>query len=172
MSKSPQAFRTISEVAGDIEVPAHVLRFWETKFTQVKPVKRGGGRRYYRPEDVALLESIRDLLYSDGMTIKGVQKILRERGPRKVAGLNGAGAAPASAPPATAPASAPASAAGPLQAPIPAPAPDLASAPVSTPDPAATAHVRSAIATLEALHARLRVDPTATLERADTRPGA
>jgi DNA-binding transcriptional MerR regulator len=77
-NKSPQAFRTITEVAGDLDVAQHVLRFWETKFPQVKPVKRGGGRRYYRPEDVQLLKHIRDLLYVDGYTIKGVQKILRK----------------------------------------------------------------------------------------------
>ena len=87
MDKSPEAFRTISEVAEALDVPAHVLRFWETRFTQVKPVKRGGGRRYYRPEDVRLLRGIRGLLYDDGMTIKGVQKILRERGLRHVIGL-------------------------------------------------------------------------------------
>ena len=75
--KSPEAFRTISEVASDLDVPQHVLRFWETKFSQVKPLKRGGGRRYYRPEDVELLRSIRGLLYNDGYTIKGVQKLLR-----------------------------------------------------------------------------------------------
>ena len=80
MMKSPEAFRTISEVAEALDVPPHVLRFWETRFAQVKPVKRGGGRRYYRPEDVRLLRGIRGLLYDDGMTIKGVQKILRERG--------------------------------------------------------------------------------------------
>ena len=74
MNKSPEAFRTISEVAETLDVPPHVLRFWETRFTQVKPVKRGGGRRYYRPEDVRLLRGIRGLLYDDGMTIKGVQK--------------------------------------------------------------------------------------------------
>ncbi|MCB1353904.1 MAG: MerR family transcriptional regulator [Rhodobacteraceae bacterium] len=85
--KSPEAFRTISEVADVLDVPPHVLRFWETRFTQVKPVKRGGGRRYYRPEDVSLLRGIRGLLYDDGMTIKGVQKILREKGVRHVAGL-------------------------------------------------------------------------------------
>jgi DNA-binding transcriptional MerR regulator len=79
-SKSAGAFRTISEVAGELNVPQHVLRFWETKFTQVKPLKRGGGRRYYRPEDVELLRSIRALLYNDGYTIKGVQKLLREGG--------------------------------------------------------------------------------------------
>jgi DNA-binding transcriptional MerR regulator len=77
-AKSAAAFRTISEVASDLEVPQHVLRFWETKFTQVRPLKRGGGRRYYRPEDVDLLRRIRKLLYADGYTIKGVQKLLRE----------------------------------------------------------------------------------------------
>ena len=76
--KSHAAFRTISEVSEDLDVPQHVLRFWETKFTQVKPLKRGGGRRYYRPEDVELLRRIRELLYTDGYTIKGVQKLLRE----------------------------------------------------------------------------------------------
>lgn len=78
--KSDAAFRTISEVADDLDVPQHVLRFWETKFSQVRPLKRGGGRRYYRPEDVALLRRIRSLLYTDGMTIRGVQKLLRESG--------------------------------------------------------------------------------------------
>ena len=81
-SKSPEAFRTISEVATDLDVPQHVLRFWESKFAQVKPLKRGGGRRYYRPEDVELLRRIRALLYEDGYTIKGVQKLLRENGRR------------------------------------------------------------------------------------------
>lgn len=76
--KSAAAFRTISEVAQELEVPQHVLRFWESKFTPVRPLKRGGGRRYYRPEDVDLLRRIRTLLYSDGYTIKGVQKLLRE----------------------------------------------------------------------------------------------
>lgn len=78
--KQPGAFRTISEVAAELDVPQHVLRFWETRFPQIKPLKRGGGRRYYRPEDVALLRGIRHLLYSDGYTIKGVQKVLRENG--------------------------------------------------------------------------------------------
>jgi DNA-binding transcriptional MerR regulator len=82
--KSPEAFRTISEVAAELDVPQHVLRFWETRFATVKPLKRGGGRRYYRPDDLDLLRGIRSLLYSDGFTIKGVQKILRERGPRYV----------------------------------------------------------------------------------------
>ena len=84
MDKAPEAFRTISEVADELEVPKHVLRFWEAKFAQLKPMKRGGGRRYYRPEDVALLRGIRFLLYNDGYTIRGVQKILREHGPRYV----------------------------------------------------------------------------------------
>jgi DNA-binding transcriptional MerR regulator len=76
--KSASAFRTISEVAGELDLPQHVLRFWETKFQNVRPLKRGGGRRYYRPEDVTLLKQIRDLLYNDGYTIKGVQKLFRE----------------------------------------------------------------------------------------------
>ncbi len=80
--KSASAFRTISEVARELGVPQHVLRFWETKFTQIRPLKRGGGRRYYRPEDVELLRSIRSLLYDDGYTIRGVQKLLRESGVR------------------------------------------------------------------------------------------
>src|SRR5215469_499295 len=76
--KSAAAFRTISEVAADLDVPPHVLRFWESKFSQIKPLKRGGGRRYYRPEDVELLRRIRTLLYRDGYTIKGAQKLLRD----------------------------------------------------------------------------------------------
>lgn len=76
--KSAEAFRTISEVANELEIPQHVLRFWESKFSQVKPLKRGGGRRYYRPEDIDLLRNIRTLLYKEGYTIKGVQKLLRE----------------------------------------------------------------------------------------------
>lgn len=79
VAKSATAFRTISEVSTDLAVPQHVLRFWETKFPQVKPLKRGGGRRYYRPEDVDLLRRIRDLLYDQGYTIKGVQKLLRDQ---------------------------------------------------------------------------------------------
>lgn len=84
--KSPSAFRTISEVSADLDVPQHVLRFWESKFPQVKPLKRGGGRRYYRPEDVDLLRRIRELLYRDGYTIRGVQRLLREGGAKAPAG--------------------------------------------------------------------------------------
>ena len=80
MDKAPEAFRTISEVADELEVPKHVLRFWEAKFAHLKPMKRGGGRRYYRPADVDLLKGIRHLLYDKGYTIRGVQRILREEG--------------------------------------------------------------------------------------------
>jgi DNA-binding transcriptional MerR regulator len=80
MAKAAEAFRTISEVATDLDVPKHVLRFWEAKFPQIRPMKRGGGRRYYRPEDLDLLKGIRRLLHAEGYTIKGVQKILREQG--------------------------------------------------------------------------------------------
>ena len=83
-SKSPEAFRTISEVSKDLSLPQHVLRFWETKFAQIKPIKRGGGRRYYRPEDVMLLKGIKSLLYNDGYTIRGVQKVIKENGTRKL----------------------------------------------------------------------------------------
>ncbi|MEM1376235.1 MAG: MerR family transcriptional regulator [Pseudomonadota bacterium] len=94
MDKSPDAFRTISEVADDLDLPQHVLRFWETRFSQIKPLKRGGGRRYYRPTDVDLLNGIRHLLYDQGYTIKGVQKILRENGVQFVVAI-GAGDADA-----------------------------------------------------------------------------
>ena len=80
MEKAPDAFRTISEVADDLDLPQHVLRFWETRFAQIKPMKRGGGRRYYRPEDVDLLRGIRHLLYGEGYTIRGVQRILKDEG--------------------------------------------------------------------------------------------
>ena len=95
--KSASAFRTISEVAGELELPQHVLRFWETKFQNVRPLKRGGGRRYYRPEDVTLLRQIRDLLYNDGYTIKGGQKLFRESG-GKVSALGQASQANAQTP--------------------------------------------------------------------------
>lgn len=84
MEKGPDAFRTISEVADDLDLPQHVLRFWETRFAQIKPMKRGGGRRYYRPDDVDLLRGIRHLLYGEGYTIRGVQQILKDQGLRYV----------------------------------------------------------------------------------------
>jgi DNA-binding transcriptional MerR regulator len=83
-AKSAAAFRTISEVGRELDIPQHVLRFWESKFSQVKPLKRGGGRRYYRPEDIALLRRIRDLLYTEGYTIRGVQRLFREVGVKAI----------------------------------------------------------------------------------------
>jgi DNA-binding transcriptional MerR regulator len=95
LTKTAEAFRTISEVADELEVPKHVLRFWEGRFPQIRPMKRGGGRRYYRPEDLALLRGICRLLHAEGYTIKGVQKILREQGIDQVKQLGGEPAAPA-----------------------------------------------------------------------------
>lgn len=91
MDKSPDAFRTISEAAEELDLPQHVLRFWETRFSTIKPLKRGGGRRYYRPEDVLLLKGIRHLLYDQGFTIKGVQRILKDQGTRYVAAIGNGG---------------------------------------------------------------------------------
>jgi DNA-binding transcriptional MerR regulator len=123
--KSAAAFRTISEVAAELDVPPHVLRFWESKFSQIKPLKRGGGRRYYRPEDIELLRRIRTLLYRDGYTIKGVQKLLRAPGVRAVAADEaGAGAEPEAAAPA------PTSVTAVPSAPLTAPAPAAAASPV------------------------------------------
>lgn len=93
MDKAPDAFRTISEVADELDVPQHVLRFWESRFPQIKPMKRAGGRRYYRPDDVDLLRGIRHLLYGEGYTIRGVQRILREQGPKFVQAVWQPGAA-------------------------------------------------------------------------------
>ena len=92
MEKAPDAFRTISEVADDLDIPQHVLRFWETRFAQIKPMKRSGGRRYYRPDDVDLLRGIRRLLYGEGYTIRGVQRILKEHGIKSVQGVADASA--------------------------------------------------------------------------------
>lgn len=87
LDKAPEAFRTISEVAEELDVPQHVLRFWETRFAQIKPMKRGGGRRFYRPSDIDLLKGIRALLYGEGYTIRGVQRILREEGLQHVSSI-------------------------------------------------------------------------------------
>ncbi|MBI3504762.1 MAG: MerR family transcriptional regulator [Proteobacteria bacterium] len=147
-SKSAEAFRTISEVAGDLDVPQHVLRFWETRFAQIKPLKRAGGRRYYRPEDVELLRRIRELLYKHGYTIKGVQRLLKDHGLSDMP------------PPVAAP------------APVPMPAPVLAK-PVAAPvvQPAAApalplfarsadrSAIQSVVEELEALRALLKARP-------------
>jgi DNA-binding transcriptional MerR regulator len=102
--KAPDAFRTISEVAEDLDLPQHVLRFWETRFAQIRPLKRGGNRRYYRRDDVDLLRGVRQLLYGQGYTIRGVQRILRERGMRFVQAVGrGEQVAPAAFPEAEAP---------------------------------------------------------------------
>jgi DNA-binding transcriptional MerR regulator len=93
VDKAPDAFRTISEVADELDIPQHVLRFWESRFLQIKPMKRAGGRRYYRPDDVDLLRGIKHLLYGEGYTIRGVQRILREQGPRFVQAVWQPGAA-------------------------------------------------------------------------------
>lgn len=98
MEKAPDAFRTISEVADEIDVPQHVLRFWESRFSQIRPMKRGGGRRYYRPDDIDLLRGIRHLLYGEGYTIRGVQRILREHGSAFVQNVWRVGAEPAPPP--------------------------------------------------------------------------
>ncbi|MEE3100985.1 MAG: MerR family transcriptional regulator, partial [Pseudomonadota bacterium] len=135
MDKSPAAFRTISEVSETLDVPAHVLRFWESKFPAVKPVKRGGGRRYYRPEDVTLLVGIRELLYEDGLTIKGVQKIFREKGARHVT-RRGADHLGEALPEETA---APAAPSAPAPAPVPAESAAAASAAPAPPAEAAAA---------------------------------
>lgn len=97
IEKAPDAFRTISEVSETLDVPQHVLRFWEAKFSQVRPLKRAGGRRYYRPEDIDLLKGVRALLYNEGFTIKGVQKVLREQGARHVAEIGRSGVKAANA---------------------------------------------------------------------------
>ena len=93
MDKSPDAFRTISEVAEELDLPQHVLRFWETRFSQIKPMKRTGGRRYYRPEDIELVRAIKSLLYAEGYTIKGVQRLFKENGARAVVAAVRSGAA-------------------------------------------------------------------------------
>jgi DNA-binding transcriptional MerR regulator len=124
MEKSADAYRTISEVAEGMDLPQHVLRFWETRFPQIKPLKRGGGRRYYRPDDIELLAAIKRLLYGEGYTIKGVQKLLKEQGASAVARSS-------AAPPSPRPAA---------RAPSPAPsAPQPRSDPPMRPEPAAAA---------------------------------
>lgn len=97
MAKGPHAFRTISEAADELGVPQHVLRFWETKFSFIRPMKRAGGRRFYRPQDIAVLRGVRALLHDEGYTIKGVQKLHKEQGVRRLAAAGEGGGAPAMA---------------------------------------------------------------------------
>ncbi len=123
MEKSPDAFRTISEAAEELDLPQHVLRFWETRFSTIKPLKRGGGRRYYRPEDVLLLKGIRHLLYDQGFTIKGVQKILKDQGVRYVAAIGNGGDVDTLPPPSAESDESPAEV---VEAARPAPSPDVA----------------------------------------------
>lgn len=148
--KSAEAFRTISEVAGDLDVPQHVLRFWETRFAQIKPLKRAGGRRYYRPEDVELLRRIRELLYKHGYTIKGVQRLLKDHGL-------------ADMPPPASPAPMPAPIVAKPVAPAPAP-PVQALATAAPPLPlfarnADRSAIQSVVDELEALRALLKTRP-------------
>ena len=164
--KSEHAFRTISEVSEELGVPQHVLRFWESRFTQVKPMKRNGGRRLYRPDHISLLRGIRALLYDDGMTIKGVQKVLREKGVKAVA-AHGAGELsllPAESPPEDAPerlaalrerldASAAAPEAG--SAPVPEPERPAGGSGTLALAPEEAERVRGSIRRLEAILARL-----------------
>jgi DNA-binding transcriptional MerR regulator len=143
MDKDPEAFRTISEVAEEMDLPQHVLRFWETRFPQIKPLKRGGGRRYYRPDDVDLLRAIKDLLYGEGYTIKGVQKLLREQGAAAVAKSASRAGGEARAPLRAAPPVEPARAEGPT--------PETAG-----PDAAPARPAPASLATLRAIQADLR----------------
>jgi DNA-binding transcriptional MerR regulator len=164
VEKSAEAFRTISEVADLLDTPAHVLRFWESRFSQVRPVKRAGGRRYYRPADLALLGGIRKLLHDDGMTIRGVQKILREKGVRHVAALGsaeapGGPAAPAAAAPGPARMPAPGTRSSPFGGPVPAPARDPAGHWPETPAPMAAG-----------AEGRLLPDPDDAATRGDEAP--
>ena len=134
MEKSPEAFRTISEVAEDMDLPQHVLRFWETRFPQIKPLKRGGGRRYYRPDDIELLRAIKQLLYGEGYTIKGVQKLLREQGVPGLARTALETAGPSAAPPRTTPPQAVGGRRDEAAAPNVEPLPGPAAAPRAAPD--------------------------------------
>ena len=136
-SKSQAAFRTISEVADELDVAQHVLRFWESKFPQVRPLKRGGGRRYYRPEDIELLRDIRSLLYDEGYTIKGAQKLLRQRRAKPPAAARPAEATPPQADSEGTDPDPPAPRSPTAKAPLPRPAPTLAAPVADPPAPAA-----------------------------------
>ncbi|RED13829.1 MerR family transcriptional regulator [Pontivivens insulae] len=182
MEKSPQAFRTISEVSEVVGVPAHVLRFWEGKFAQIKPVKRGGGRRYYRPQDVELITAIRELLYTDGLTIRGVQKLFKEHGVKHVVARHGiapAPMAPTDDDDQTDAAQLDAGAAeedddlwndvpdagliAPMEEAAPMAEQNTTPAPTAKPDPARAAAMRSVLTRLESLRARMAAHPTPDL---------
>lgn len=137
MAKSPQAFRTISEAADEVGAPQHVLRFWETKFTFVSPLKRAGGRRFYRPQDVVVLKAVKRLLHDEGLTIKGVQRLYREQGLKRIAAWGDPEGLVSFEPDGTAPAA--------------------ETAPVAAPAPAAASSVRlrQVLAELEGARARL-----------------
>ena len=147
--KAPDAFRTISEVAEDLDLPQHVLRFWESRFNQIKPMKRGGGRRYYRPEDVELLRGIRLLLYSEGFTIRGVQRLLKEKGVAYVASVGQSGSADAIAAPDREPAFEADEPAEAVEADAPVAEMGLEGASVPTTDPDIAAAIRPASAEAE-----------------------
>ncbi|MDP3174857.1 MAG: MerR family transcriptional regulator [Phenylobacterium sp.] len=134
MAKGPDAFRTISEAAEELNVPQHVLRFWETKFSFIRPMKRAGGRRFYRPQDVAILRGVRCLLYEDGYTIKGVQRLHREEGLKRLAAAGQGDAAPSASVEAI---------------------PDLETAPAKALDAGSRARLSEALGALEAAQARL-----------------
>lgn len=156
--KSPDAFRTISEAADALDLPQHVLRFWETRFSQIKPMKRSGGRRYYRPTDIALLHGIRHLLYDEGYTIKGVQRILREQGIAHVAGL---GAGQVAQKPVDQPISAAIS--PPTPPPAPRPEPVTASTPIQA-EPAQASAIHPPTPNSDAVHQALSRPPSIVAE--------
>ena len=179
MAKSAEAFRTISEVADDLGIPKHVLRFWEVKFAQIRPMKRGGGRRYYRPEDLELLKGIQHLLHREGYTIKGVQKILREQG---VDGVKSRGRAmPREGAGDAVPApEAPATTSGPVRAPASGAATSAAGRTAAKARAGALASsgrqeprklIETAIGELEAVRAILKETPQATHQRRARRAG-
>lgn len=176
MDKSPDAFRTISEVAEDLDLPQHVLRFWETRFPQIRPLKRGGGRRYYRPDDVDLLRGIRSLLYGRGYTIKGVQRILKEEGLRSVQAIareerNGGGAGEAAPPPAgaaparAAPAQRPPSGADEDQADSEEHAPDAAPDPIREAEAASSGPAGTGFSAADIVRLREALDDLVECER-------
>jgi resuscitation-promoting factor RpfA len=150
MQKAPDAFRTISEASDALQVPAHVLRFWESKFSQVKPVKRAGGRRYYRPADIDLLSGIKTLLYDQGMTIRGVQKLIADKGVRQIAQIAPLAEEMVSGPQSPVPETTPAPKTSPERGPVPNPVPATAPSAVAPQEQADAATLPPRIAPIEA----------------------